>query len=385
MSRVNFRKSFQTFALIVGVSVCHFVAFATVQKARGLQTEKPVFTKCWDYPSTPDLSVIPAADDTRVYFLNAGGKLEAADLASPTRAWSSELGGAVISNLLVTDSMLFVASSANQNEGRAVLRSLSKHTGITNWSVSISNAPRVTIGLVNGTLVAIESRGMVTAFRQADGVTLWTRQLDAKISSEPQFGSNEIVLTTERKEVVLIAVNDGKASVVAKTQSFPTAVMPLSDKKLLVGDERGNVTFYSNGGERSWKFRNGARISFLMPYDSEFLAVSSDNFIYKLSRSGNVEWKRRLSGRVTIRPVIIGDTAVVSAIGDSSVYFVDLRNGKISNRVESGDDGFAGIAAVLGRSAVILSVSRGLFLYSREQCRAKEKDGTDIGTVLKKS
>lgn len=297
------------------------------------------------------------------------------DLSNATKVWSTEVGGELISNLLAHDGSLFVVSSVAQNgeggTGRTVLRSLSKQTGVTNWSVVISAATRVTQGITNTHVVLVDAAGSIRAFDPADGDLVWSRDLGANVSGDPLFHSDELTIATGKKEIIVISGHDGQTRLAVKTRQVPTAVLPDSSNRFLIGDERGNLTLTSRDGKRIWKFRNGAKISFLMSYDSEFLAASFDNFIYKISRSGNVEWKRRLSGRAASRPVISGDTAVVSIVGDDSIYFIDLKDGKISNRVGVSDGDIGGVATGVGKANLVLSGTRGVALYSSEGCTGK--------------
>ena len=339
------------------------------------ESRSDVFTKCWNYSSSPDLSTAPVADSRRFYFLNSENKLEAADLHTATKLWSSELGGKVISNLLTDDNALFVVSGPASNEAsdsaKGVLRSLSKETGVTNWSTLISDASRVTLGVLNGNVVSVEAGGSIEAFDPVDGRRVWNKDLAAHISADPVFVSGELILATDKKEVLAVSGKDGPPRLISRTKYLPTAILLDTPDGYLIGDERGNLTLASRNGKPIWRFRNGARISFLLSYESEFLAASFDNFIYKLSRGGNVEWKRRLSGRTANRPLISGDTAVVAIVGDDSVYFIDLKNGKISNRIEASDGDVGGLVTSVGQSALVLSGTRGLAMYSRDRCPVK--------------
>jgi outer membrane protein assembly factor BamB len=237
--------------------------------------------------------------------------------------------------------------------------------------VVIPAATRVTQGITNTHVILVDTAGSIRAFDPADGDLVWSRDLGANVSGDPLFDSDELTVATDKKEIVVISGREGQTRLAVKTGQVPTAVLPDSSNRFLIGDERGNLTLASRDGKRIWRFRNGAQISFLMSYDSEFIAASFDNFIYKISRSGNVEWKRRLSGRAASRPVISGDTAVVSIVGDDSIYFIDLKDGKISNRVEISDGDIGGLATGVGKGSLVLSGTRGVALYSSGGCPGK--------------
>lgn len=338
------------------------------------RTKPEVFTKCWDYSTVPDLASSPVTDRARIYFLNVEETLEAVDLEGAAKVWSTELGGNVISNLLAHEGALFVVTNTAESDTsgvrKATLRSLSKQTGVTNWSASLQTSERIALGMINGTVVAVDSAGSIVGVDSAKGSIEWTQKIGAATTADPHFLSNRIVLATATNQVLAVTP-DGQTSILLKTEYTPTAILFESSDRYLIGDDRGNLVLSSAGGDAIWKFKHGGRLSFLLPYESEFLAASFDNFLYKLSRGGNVEWKTRLTGRIANRPIISGDTAVVSIVGDSSVYFIDLTNGKISNRVETGDENVAAIVTSAGASSLVVGGARGLAFYTRDKCPAK--------------
>ena len=326
-----------------------------------------LFAKCWEYSTSPDLSVVPVADADRVYFVNAERKLETVDLRSSVKLWASDIGGDVVSNLIVTEYSVLVITRPGESD-KAVLRSLSKQTGVANWTATVSTS-RATLGTLNGSILAVDAGGSITAFHPTNGLQLWQTQLGADIVGDPHFRSMTVTVANARNEIVDVGIG-GQATVRLKASYLPAALLIEPSDQYLIGDDRGNLIFTAADGDRRWRFKNGARISFLLSYDSEFLVASFDNFLYKLSRGGNVEWKRRLTGRVSVRPVVSGDTAVVSIIGDGSVYFVNLHDGKISNRVQVGDENTGASVAAAGPSVVIGGL-QGISLYSRDKCPAK--------------
>ncbi|HEX6123745.1 MAG TPA: PQQ-binding-like beta-propeller repeat protein, partial [Pyrinomonadaceae bacterium] len=109
----------------------------------------------------------------------------------------------------------------------------------------------------------------------------------------------------------------------------------------------------------------------ILPFDSEYIAASDDNFIYKLARSGDVEWKRRLSGRTAGGLVLAGNAVIASVVGDGEVYVIDARSGKIRNRIEIGEGVSAGLSAAMNKRAFVVIHPLGLTLYSQDKCAAK--------------
>jgi outer membrane protein assembly factor BamB len=333
--------------------------------------QKKEFAKCWQYKAAVDVSVQSESDASNVYFVDVDRRLIAVDLHAGAVVWSTDLGGAAISNLLVThDSVIVATGLSDAGAGNdAVLRSVSKQTGITNWFLKITNSSNVFIGAVNGTVIVVVPSGTVSAFATSSGELRWSKDLGTNLTTDPYFRASTIYVGTERNEVIAITGSSGDITIAAKTQASPSVVFSDSSGHLLTGDDRGNLVRTSSEGKRVWRFRNGARISAISTYDSEFLATSNDNFVYKLTRGGNVEWKRRLSSRIDGRPLILDNVAVFATVGDGNVYVIDLSNGKIINRFENGENNPA--QAISAGNSFVMLTAEDLTLFSRASCPSK--------------
>jgi outer membrane protein assembly factor BamB len=335
--------------------------------------DSPVFSKCWEYPSAADVTVNPTSDDTNVYFLDNENRLVGVHLHRGTKVWSTELGGDVISNLLVTGESILVVTSvpaSASSAAKSILWSLRTETGLTDWRTDISPSPAVTLGRSSGNILALGSDGVVTAVSLGGG-PLWSIQAGSPLSSEPIFDDIGVAFGTEKNEVLNIAGSDGRVDTLWKSQHAPTAVYLNSRTRLLVGDARGNVFSLPGRSNPAWRFRNGARISKVIGNKVGYLAVSDDNFVYNLSRSGDVKWKRRLSGRVAGSPLVLGDALVLSIAGAGTVYVLDLRKGKISNRIDTGEESSIGSAGLPSGEGFVTTAPTGLTYFSRVKCPAK--------------
>lgn len=362
-------------ALFVTLIACPSFSRASVvspTRVYAQETEKSnIFARCWTYETAIDLSIQAESDSSNLYFIDVERRLIALDINAGAILWSTELGGSVVSGLLVTPDSIVLATSSDANRNETVLRSVSKQTGITTWLSKFSNAATVTIGVINGSIVSVAQSGAVTSFRANTGDRLWEKIVDRKFTTAPFFAGSSFLIGSDRKEVLMIAGATGESSVVGKTEGTPAVIFSDPSGHLLTGDDRGNLVFASIEGKRIWKFRNGARLSALSIYDSEFVVSSNDNFVYKITRSGNVEWKRRLSSRIVGRPLVLGDVAIFATVGDGNVYTIDLKSGKIVNRFETGQDTTAQ-ASIAGKGFAILTED-GVTLYTSGGCPINKK------------
>lgn len=338
------------------------------------------FVQCWEYASAPDLAVNTATDGANVYFVDTDRKLQAVDLSAGTKLWSSELAGNVVSNLLVADDAILVATRTADGgavtPANSLVRSVSRQTGITNWSTDLASSSTLALGYFGGSIFVVSSSGSISAFTADKGLPIWKKEIGAKVTTEPQYRDRSALFGTDRNEILSVDVATGQFATIARTESLPTAVFPESSGRMLVGDDRGNLSFISADGKRIWKFRNGARISAITIFDSEFLATSHDNFLYKLSRGGNVEWKRRLSARIGAGPSVVGDTALVATVGDGIVYVIDLFDGKIGNRIDAGEE--SSVQVVASNAGFVIVSTKGLRFFARDKCSANTKTAPGI-------
>ena len=336
-------KTFLVVVCVLGTLLAGAIgSFAKADSTRNATREPEMFKRSWDYKVTPNLAIFPVIDSSAVYFVDNENKLLAIDSTSAARIWSSELGGEVASNLLLSDTSVLVATNSQSTEGgpapKTYLRSISRGTGVTEWRIEIVSTGNVWIGLYSGSIVAIGEDGSMSGLSRSDGKPIWVRGLGAPITTAPLFGQKGIILGTESKEIFDVAILDGSSRKLWKSEHLPTALFTDNSGRLVVGDERGRVTAVSSTGKRSWIFRNGARISSVLLGDSDYLASSNDNFIYRLTRGGNVKWKRRLPGRLAQAPLILGDVAVMSVAGGGGVFVLEVDKGKILDRIATAED-----------------------------------------------
>ncbi len=375
MSQLFARKHSKALA-VQTISTALFSLLILTSVAAGfskpVSAESTIFTKCWEYEVTPNLNVGIAADASTVFFLDDENRLHGVELDVGRKAWSSELGGEVVSNLLVLDDSIFVVTNSQPDASnlavKATLRALSRETGITDWSVEIPSSPFVWIGSNIGKVIAVGSDGSISALSPLGGSLVWAANLKSRVTAIPFFHQTGVEVATNKNEVLSVSGSDGKIQVDWKSLYLPTAILRDLNDRLVVGDERGNLTAVSSDGHRLWRFRNGAQISSASLQGSEYLAASYDNFVYKLSRSGSVKWKRRLSGRVNDGPLVLGDSAVISIVSTGSVYVLDLKDGKISNRIEIGDNVTPRVAAPTHGQGFAVAGPRGVSYFSSSKC-----------------
>ncbi|PYS97841.1 MAG: hypothetical protein DMF63_18410 [Acidobacteria bacterium] len=337
--------------------------------------EPEIFSRCWDYKLSPNLGIVPVVDSSAVYIVDSENNLLAIDPGNASRIWSSELGGEVVSNIILSDSSILLATNSQTTESNSVrktsLRSISRATGITEWRVDIRSSDNAWIGTYPAAVIVVGEGGAISALTRLEGRIIWQRDIASPVTAEPRFGRSGVVLGNQNKEILNVSLTDGSSRQLWKSEFLPTALLVDASGRLVVGDERGSVIAISADGDRSWTFRNGARISSVLLDGSDYLASSNDNFIYKLSRSGNVKWKRRLPGRLTQAPLLLNDVAVMSVAGGGGVFVITQSKGKILNHIEIAEEVSSNVAASPDSKNMIIASPSGVAFFSREKCPAK--------------
>jgi hypothetical protein len=76
-----------------------------------------------------------------------------------------------------------------------------------------------------------------------------------------------------------------------------------------------------------------------------------------------LKWKRRVSGRIKIKPLLFGGYTVVVTDGDNSVSIISLRDGRVVNKIDlEADNYFSGQPIVLG-NYLIVQTYKGVFFF----------------------
>jgi len=331
--------------------------------------------QCWQYPSTELNERGLTADNSAAYLSERGGRLEAISIYNGSRLWFSDLGGEIVSNVVVDDSAVFLAtrSAANGNEPSKVsLRSLSKGTGITNWVVEIPDGDAVFLGASKNQLTAVTASGFVSAFSLTNGVVRWTANVNSKIEVVPDFSDTEILVADANRDVLVISNDSGAVRSRTTAAYAPTALLLLENGRGAWGDERGNVVYFSTESQKPiWKMKHGGAISDLLDLGNTVLVTSNDNFAYSLATyNGGVRWKKRQPDRI-FRPGLLADELVVlSPRTGGATTVLDKDRGKPVESIAMNTDDVLVQSPVSSAERVLFPTVSGIHAYSLGGCQA---------------
>ena len=355
--------------ILVFTIICTFLAFSSLLGQKKAAAEVDV-AKSWSYPLVNGEEV--ASDGSHVYLASAGAKVEALSLDGK-KIWLSEFGGQISSNIIATESSVFLVTTTVSGDaaklGGSKLRTLSKETGITNWTVALPDSDKYFLRSVNGMIIVISGSGVIEEADAKDGGVKWKREIVEDLVAEPEFTVTDVIVATNGGQILRLSMATGE---IISTRKAPFRVTSLAeaDGDLIVGDERGNLSYYGSGTDRAdWIFKSGGEVSYVLPVNGNVLAASHDNFIYFLARrNGDRVWKKRLSGRVAqiaTVPNRYSHFALAATPGEQRVEVIDLTTGKVAGQIAlEEEESVVASPVILDTGVLFLLTNEGLRAYS---------------------
>ena len=277
----------------------------------------------------------PAVDKSNLYIAENGGRITAISLSSGTRLWSTELGGEIRSNVIVQASNVYAVTIDTSKHAR--LRSLSITSGIPNLEVEIPFSEKVRLGTADNKLVVALDTGYLAVYEFGSSKQDWQSSVLGIDLATMVFAPGKIVAATADKRIHSINLADRKESSILPVAE-QVAALGLFEGNILSGDSHGNLMRYDDDQSVSWRFRNGARISSIVPTPRGILAASADNFVYMVGGYfGDIRWKKRMAGRVS-SIATDGDIAIVLTVGEPAAILLNLENGRSVGQLAIADD-----------------------------------------------
>ena len=336
-------------------------------------------SKCWSYPVNGETGESLAVDGVRVYLGLSNAKVEAWSFDSK-KMWTTELGGDISSNILAVDSGLFLVTSLSSDTGRSggsLLRSLSKETGITNWTLKLPDAEKYFLGSFNGSLIVVSKSGVIQSVDAKSGTVEWKREIADGFAAAPAFDGGKVIVATTAKQIFAISLVSGEIISMRKLSFGVTALGETSSGQMIAGDERGNVSSLSAGAEKPyWNFKSGGEISAVFTIGDHMLVTSHDNFVYFLfNRNGGVMWKKRLTGRVSQISLYADRFALVTSYDQHGAVLTDLTNGKVAGQIAFGEDENLVYSPVISNGLIFTLTNKAAYAFSINDCPINKEGG----------
>lgn len=361
------KKSFISYT--AGVVLSLSIAIAALPGVTADTGGEHPFQQCWQYKLDDAGGQVSADGDTVFVSVNPAA-IRAFEVKSGRSVWTSDLGGSLISNLLVTDDAIFAVSGQTSQlpDEKVVFRSLSKQTGITNWTLQLPSDKKVWLGGGNGLVVVVGETGTITAVSTPGRAIRWSAQAGG-LNAEPAVLGGELLVDSVDNRTSVFSMDGGRQTSTFLSKFGATAVSFLFEDKVGIGDERGNTYLFEPGeSSPAWTHKNGAKIASIQMTEYGALAASNDNFLYLMSPGGEVIWKRRLPSRPSIRPVVLGEFAFASASGEKNLYVVNLKSGKFADQITLDGETVNAVLIPGGNGVAVLEAGSIVRISTPENC-----------------
>jgi len=336
-------------------------------------------TKFWTYSLGEETGVALASDGNHVFLGLGSSRVEELSIDGK-KMWSTELGGDISSNILALAGGLFIVTSVSSDAGRSaggVLRSLSKETGITNWTLKLPDAEKHFLGGFNGSLVIVSKSGVIQSIDTQNGKVKWRREITEGFAAEPAFEGGKVIVATIAKQIFVVSLASGEIDSMRKVPYGITAIGKIPSADIVAGDDRGNLSSLVSGSEKPyWSFKSGGEISSVFTVGEHLVVTSHDNFVYfLLGRNGGLVWKKRLTGRVAQISTYADHFALITSIDDHGSILVDLSNGKVAGQIALSEDETLVEPPVVSNGLIFVLTNKAAYGFCLNGCPVMKNGG----------
>jgi outer membrane protein assembly factor BamB len=327
-------------------------------------------SKCWEFSQTGyEIAEGHVVSDGILISNNAGSVIFLSK--NGEKLWQSEAFGTLRSNLEANERGVFMVSKIPTNTGDSfVFRELSLQTGLPTFSIDLGTGSRWRLLRSGNQILAYESYGRALAIDVNERSRSWERPggdpvIDAEFANEETIG-----IAAAGGEVFLLSAIDGKeigrANLLRGISAFH-----ISGDSIFLGNAAGEmIAGRTNGSGANWKFRTGGRITHILEASHSILAGSNDNFVYSFEPAkGTLQWKRRLSGRISGIVPVMDDFLAVSVLDSKDWDLIDARNGRFAGRMIIDGDDAARSSAFAFPDGIAISAPSSISFYSFGNCK----------------
>ncbi len=364
------------FSAICLSGVVLFFSLAEIFGQEKIKFAEP-FRKCKVFGTNSGFSQTIASDnESNLIYSEDKYSLISVNLETNLENWKSQTVGK-LDKIVISDkdSLFYISSSENEKQKMTYfLNSLSIKTGITNWQKKFVENVRLNQTENEDLIFLIKEDMFLLAIEKNTGKTLWANTMQDKILSAKSETDGQINILTKDK-LLNFSIRSGELINDIKLNKNSVNNSLVRNSYLLLGYPTGEfikVSAENDKNEVVWRIKTGGGITDLIEVKDEVLVTSLDNFLYLYSiDSGKLKWKRRVGGRINIKPLIYDNHAIVLNSAENSASIIELREGKVINQIRIEDNNnFSGPPIILG-GYFIFQTFKGIYLFtnSNSECR----------------
>lgn len=336
----------------------------------------------WFFESNGTVSITPATFEKVIYAPLSEGVVVSIRVTDGELFWKSEIGGRISASPVADTKGVYVASESFPThnspylQATGALRALSRQSGVTTWMRTLPSPIRGALISNQATLFGGTSDGRLYAIKKENGEILWVKYISSAFNSFPVLSGDTLYVGDDGGNLLALEQATGQTLWRYRTHGALENPVVVNEGSVFAGSQDGSVyAINESTGRLRWRVRTGAAVQSIVDAGKCLLATSLDNFVYCLSPQRGVRlWKYRLAGRVLARPLVIGESVLLTPlVGDEGVI-LSLLDGKKVNSIYVGEDNNTGASPLLNGNLILLTTRKGLLAFSNQEATAKTQD-----------
>lgn len=367
-SLVKFRRKLTLLASLL-------LVFTTFRVAEGkeLSLSRPLVLR-WILGQKDLMNASPGFQSESLYLQTADGIITSVRVADGRLVWRGEVGGEFSTVPLADERAIYVASEPGLgavNRSRGLITALSRASGITVWSRTLTSPIQSNLRLAGGALFYATRDGRLFSLSTETGETLWSTKYPHTFSETLLLSGRKLLLHTAEGLILSFDVQTGKPSWRYRTQDLLKGAIATADGRVYVGGANGYVTALeeSAGGViLKWRRRVGTSVVGVSHTARGVVVVTGDNFVQLLSpKRGSRLWKQRMPGRVFAQALTDSENALFATLGGDACIVLSLESGRQVNYVSVGEGNGIVAMPVLTPTALIVPTRTGLLAFGQPE------------------
>lgn len=330
------------------------------------------FVKCWELEN-PKLDFV-ASDNGNIIISENDGNISLLNTNNKSYLWRTAIGNKINSEPLIHEDKILLLSKKNNetitDKIEIEIRQIALSTGITNWILPIRQIGNLHFFKNEGTetVILISENLEIYSLDITEGKILWSISLSDKLKAFTKEDETVQILTA-RNEFIQIRTSDGSIRNRKKLSTNNISAILFYKDTFFIGNRNGTLYKTTDTSEVENKlFRAGGEISMISPYGENLLITSYDNFLYLYSdKEQESLWKKRLPGRVSLKPQIVGSTVLVTTVAEPEIYLLNLTDGNQINRISLGSEHIIRDIQTDDKGILVLT-NKGLYKFGTKKC-----------------
>jgi len=246
--------------------------------------------ECWEFSEERILNAKDASDNELLFISSLPDTLQALNQNSGKPLWKTSIGGAVLGEIIISKSKLFVlnepiqienSGSINYISNRSLI-SLDSVSGITNWKTPINSSAKLSLYSYENNLILIDEHGVISFINLEDGKTAQKLDINQEISTTYHF-DQWLIFGTHDKKILFFSLAEGKLTKEIRIEEVPAKIIAVGDGSIIWADKKGSMRFISVATQKIiWKKRFGGELSSIA-YTSSGILVSHSIILFTWS------------------------------------------------------------------------------------------------------